>query len=172
MRYKLLRNILLLLSTLLLFSGCQDYKKLQFTSYNIKRIDNISVEKGSLSAILTLNIGVTNPTPTTFTAKDFEATIYSGNGEPFAILTSGDNIIIPPNSENSLNWKIETELLNPLSILASGGFSLENLDVENMTVDYSLAFSGGIRKKFSGRGVELGKLVRALKSAFPDPQSQ
>ena len=75
MRYILLRNILLLLSTWLLFTGCRDYKKLEFKSYEIEKIDNISFGKGSVSATLTLIIEVANPTPTTFTAKDLEATI-------------------------------------------------------------------------------------------------
>jgi LEA14-like dessication related protein len=172
MRYKSLRNILLLLSILLLIGGCQNYKKLQFQSYAIEKIDNISFGKGSVSATLTLNVGVANPTSTTFTAKDLEATIYSGNGDPFAILTSDEKMVIPPNSEDSLKWKIDTELLNPLSVLAAGGFSMENLDVENMTVDYSIVFSGGIRKRFSGKGVVLGDLIRAFKSTLPDSQSQ
>jgi LEA14-like dessication related protein len=172
MRYKLLRNILLLLSTWLLFTGCQDYKKLEFRSYDIEKIDNISFGKGSVSATLTLIIEVANPTPTTFTAKDLEATIYSGNGQPFALLASEDNIIIPAHSEDSLKWKIATDLLNPLSVLASGGFSGENIDVENMTVDYHIVFSGGIRKKLTGKGVVLGDLIRVFKPTSPDSQSQ
>ena len=172
MRYILLRNILLLLSTWLLFTGCRDYKKLEFKSYEIEKIDNISFGKGSVSATLTLIIEVANPTPTTFTAKDLEATIYSGNGQPFALLASEDNIIIPAHSEDSLKWKIATELLNPLSVLASGGFSGENIDVENMTVDYHIVFSGGIRKKLTGKGVVLGDLIRVFKPTSPDSQSQ
>jgi len=170
MRYKLFRNILLLISTLLLVGGCRDYKKLQFKSYNIEQIENISFGKGTVCANLTLIIEVANPTPTTFTAKDLEATIYSGNGQPFALLASEDNIIIPAHSEDFLKWEIATELLNPLSVLVSGGFSAENVDVENMTVDYHIVFSGGIRKKFTGKGVVLGDLIRAFKPASPDSQ--
>lgn len=172
MRYKLFRNILLLISTLLLVGGCRDYKKLQFKSYNIEQIENISFGKGTLCATLNLMIDVANPTSTTFTAKDLEATIYSGNGQPFALLTSMDKLVIPSNSEDSLKWAIKTELLNPLSVLATGGFSVENLDIENMTVDYSLVVFGGIRKKLSGKGVVLGELVRTFKSPSPDSQSQ
>jgi LEA14-like dessication related protein len=170
MIYNFLRNILIWLSTWLLFTGCRDYKKLEFKSYEIEKIDNISFGKGSVSANLTLIIEVANPTPTTFTAKDLEATIYSGNGQPFALLASEDNIIIPAHSEDFLKWEIATELLNPLSVLVSGGFSAENVDVENMTVDYHIVFSGGIRKKFTGKGVVLGDLIRAFKPASPDSQ--
>lgn len=172
MRYKLLRNILLLLSIWLLIAGCQNYKKLQFKSYNIEKIDNLSFGKGSVSATLTLRIGVANPTPSTFTAKELEATIYSGNGQPFAILTSGKSFVIPADSDDSIPWEIETELLNPLSVLASGGFSLENLDVDNMKVDYSIVFYGGMRKKITGKGVVLGDIIRAFQAISPDTPSQ
>lgn len=172
MRYKLLRNILLLISALLLVTSCQDYKKLQFKSYNIEKVNNLSFKKGSVCATLTFNIDVVNPSSTTFKAKDLEAIIYSSNGEPFAQLTSEEEAIIPANNDGPFKWNITTELFNPLSFLASNNFSLDNLDVENMTIDYSLVFSGGFKKKLTGKGVLLEDLIRAFQSTSPDSHSQ
>lgn len=172
MSYKLLRNTLLLISAILLITGCQNYKKLQFKSYNIEKVNNLSFKKGSVCATLIFNIDVVNPSSTTFKATDLEAIIYSGNGEPFAQLTSEEEAIIPANIDGTFKWNITTELFNPLSVLVSNNFLLENLDVENMTVDYSLVFSGGFRKKITGKGVLLEDLIRAFQSTSPDSHSQ
>jgi len=140
----------------LLLCGCTDYKQLKVTSCKIGVLKGLSYSDGKASADLRLDVGVDNPTRSSFDVSDIDAILYYNEGKPFAQITSDKSVNIAPGNDGMIPVLLKVTFLDPLAIMFGG------LDTKGMYADIEAKFhTGMIIKNFSKKGLSVEKLVEA-----------
>lgn len=155
------RFLILTAVAVLTLAGCSvnDYKQLQFKSYDIASITDFNYAKGSVSAEIVINVGVANPTKSRFVLESLDAALYKADGTNFATATAIERAVIPPQSDTLIPVRLDATLFNPMAFMLS-----RDIDPETMTADIdALVRSGNLSKRIKKDKFPLSKLSGKLK---------
>ena len=151
--------LVVMLAALSLSAGCSDYKKLQITSYDIDALDGFSFRSGQASARVKVDLGVLNPTRSSFLLKSFSARLYNQEGEYFGDIVSDGEVLVSPSSDEKVPVMLNITLANPMSLLGGIGRS----DFDKMTADIDMTVkSRSFTKRIKKEGIPLEDLIEGL----------
>lgn len=147
----------------LMFASCSvnDYKQLEFKSYDIASVSGFSYSKGSIGAEIVIDVEVANPTKSQFVLESLDAVLYKEDGSTMATATALERAVILPQSDTLVPLRLDAVLLNPMATMLSNGIALETLTVD---ID-AMVRSGSFSKRITKRGYPLSEISGSLKAA-------
>ncbi|MBR5055765.1 MAG: hypothetical protein IKX03_01060 [Bacteroidales bacterium] len=164
------RYLILLAVALLTLEGCSlnYYKQLQLKSYDIASVTGFNYAKASVSAEVVLDLGVVNPTKSSFTLVSLDATLYKEDGKAFAHATALEPAYILPQSDTLVPLRLDAILYNPMVLMLS-----HDIDLETMTADIdALVKSGKLSKRIKEEKYPLKKLAGKLKGKADNTETK
>jgi len=140
-----MKRILALLVLVLLTAACaKDTRVPVITGYRLSQIGSPGFGPEGVTADLTLEIDVQNPSADRFTVESLSAILYRGTEtSPFANLDLKESAFIEPKSEATIPLPLLARFTRPLALLG-GGFST---DLSTYTADLDLLVRKGSYKK-------------------------
>lgn len=127
----------------LMMASCSfnDYKQLEFKSCNVRSVDNIVYGRGTATADVCIEVGVSNPTRSDFQLLTLDAVLYSAKGDKVATASTDEVTVLAPKCDTILPVHVSAVLFNPMATLLGG-----KLDPETMTVDVDMNVKSGVLK--------------------------
>lgn len=127
----------------LMLAGCSvnDYKQLEFKSCKVRSVENIVYGRGTATADVCLEVGVSNPTRSDFELLALDAVVYSEKGDKIATARTNEVTVLGPECDTLLPVKLEAVLFNPMATLLGS-----KLDPETMSVDVDMDVKSGVLK--------------------------
>lgn len=154
------RIVFCLMLCSLLLCGCNDYKRLEFKSFDVDGFNGFSVTREDASIDMNARIGVANPTRSVFTLIAFDGTAYHADGTLFAKVVSTEQATVPAYSDGIVSVPVKLTIADPLSLFLGG-----KLDVEQMRADYQMKVkAGGMTRTITQYDVPLADLIRNVKA--------
>ena len=134
------RVLISLVAAVLLLGGCalNDYKKLEFKSYDVASITDFSYAKAAVNACVCLDLEVANPTGSGYELQSLIATLYTSSGSKFADAVSLQPAVLAPHSDSTVTLTLNTTIYNPLVIALS-----QKPDFSTMTADIDATVKSG-----------------------------
>lgn len=158
---KNMKRILALLVLVLLAVACtKDTRTPVITGYRLSQIGSPGFGPEGVTADLTLEIDVQNPSADPFTVETLEAILYRGTEtSPFATLVLQESKSIEPKSEATVPLPLKARFTRPLALLG-GGLST---DLSAYTADLDLTVrKGSFKKRITQERVPLDQLGSLL----------
>jgi len=158
---KKMKRILAILVMVLLAAACtKDTRTPVITGYRLSQIGSPGIGPEGVTADLTLEIDVQNPSADRFTVETLEAILYRGvELSPFANLAMQESVSVEPKSEATVPIPLKARFTRPLALLG-GGFST---DLADYTADLDLTIrKGSLKKRITRERVPLDQLGSLL----------
>lgn len=154
-----MRRIVLLLSTLLLLTGCAEYRQIS--------VDNVTVGSfrfnGTSSATIVLKALIDNPTGHTITLETLDAVLLR-EGKDFVKFSLDGAPAAAPRSKDTVDIPIKASVLDPISIITAG-LDFKSWNMEDFVVDGKVVVrsDGGFRNTLNMKKTPLEDIVNGLK---------
>lgn len=158
---KNMKRIVAILVLVLLAAACtKDTRTPVVTGYRLSQIGSPGFGPEGVTADLTFEIDVQNPSADRFTVESLEAILYRGiETSPFANLVLQEAAFIEPKSEATISLPLKARFTRPLALLG-GGLST---DLSTYTADLDLTVrKGSYKKRITQERVPLDQLGRLL----------
>ena len=158
---KNMKRLPALLVLILLATACsQPSSNPEITGYRLGQIGSPVFGLDGVTADLTLEIDVKNPSKAQYTVESLEAILYRGTEtSPFANLVMQESVSIEPRSEATVALPLQARFTRPLALLG-GGFST---DLSAYTADLDLTIrKGSFKKRIQKERVPLDQLGSLL----------
>lgn len=156
-----MKRIVAILVLVLLAAACtKDTRTPVVTGYRLSQIGSPGFGPEGVTADLTFEIDVQNPSADRFTVESLEAILYRGiETSPFANLVLQEAAFIEPKSEATISLPLKARFTRPLALLG-GGLST---DLSTYTADLDLTVrKGSYKKRITQERVPLDQLGRLL----------
>ena len=140
-----MKRLLSVLALILLLAACNsESRNPAIKGYRLSQAGGLGFGIDGVTAALTLDLDVENPSRSTYSLEALEATIYRGlETEPFAEVTMVEPVSIGPRCETTIPVPLNARFTRPLALLG-GGFST---DLADYTADLDLILRKGSFKK-------------------------
>ena len=155
-----MKRILILLASVLMLASCSPSATPVIKSYRLNKVGGLSFGADGVTAELTLDVDVANPSGSRYTLESLEAVLYQGvEVNPFAYLTMRESVSVEPRSEATVSLPLDARFTRPLALLG-GGFST---DLADYTADIDLTLRrGSLKKRITKERIPLAELGNLL----------
>lgn len=155
-----MKRILILLASVLLLASCSPSANPVIKGYRLQQVGGLSFGVEGVTAELTLDLDVENPSSARYTLESLKAILYKGfETSPFANLVMQEPVFIEPRTEATVSLPLDARFTRPLALLG-GGFST---DLSAYTADIDLTIrKGSFKKRITKERVPLDELGSLL----------
>ena len=156
-----MKRILTVLSLVLLLASCnRESRNLVITGYRLGQIGSPAFGLDGVTADLTLDLDIQNPSASRYTVESLKGILYRGTEtSPFADVVMLESVFIEPASEGTVSLPLQARFLRPLALLG-GGFST---DLSAYTADIDLTVrKGSLKKRITRERIPLNQLGNLL----------
>ena len=159
-----MKRILVLLCSVLLLTACHDASRDPvIKGYRLGQASDLSIGASGVTADLTLDVDVENPSSARYTLDDLQAVLYRiPSTQPYAEATLLESVGIEPRSEQTVSLPLTVRFTRPLAILTEG----VSLELSDYVADIDLTIrKGSFKKRIKQERVPLEQLGEWLGSA-------
>lgn len=155
-----MKRILILMASVLLLASCSPSATPVIKACRLQQVGGLSFGAEGVTAELTLDADIDNPSGSRYTLESLDATLYQGiEVSPFAYLTMRKSVSVEPRTEATVSLPLDARFTRPLALL-SGGFST---DLSAYTADIDLTIrKGSLKKRITQERVPLDELGNLL----------
>ena len=153
-----MKKIFPVLLLLLLCVACNDYKKVTFEAVKLSSINIVGMDKANVGIDVTVN----NPTKSQFILDEGSGIFYKDT-TAFAQFQLLEESVVNPNSCDVVPLNLQLQLTNP-KFLLSLGLNLNDLDVDDFSVDANLRVKNGmgVGKRVKLEDIKIKDLLEAV----------
>lgn len=159
-----MKRLLVLFSAVLLLAACHNESRDPvIKGYRLQQLSGLSLGIDGVTADMTLDLDVENPSSARYTLEALQATLYRLNETSrFAEVAMNGTAAIEPRSVDTVQIPLNVRLLRPLALL-TGDF--EGFDFSQFCADVDLTIrKGGLKKRIQKERVPLSALEKLLSS--------
>ena len=152
-----------LLTLVLLLAGCSNASREPvIKGYRINQVGGVSFGLDGLSADVSLDLDIDNPSGAKYIVEDLQATVFPANDTVrYADIYLKEKATIPAKSSGTVAIPLDVRLRRPLSML-SGGLSG---DLSKYVADIDLTIrKGSLKKRIQKERLPLEKIAELLGS--------
>ena len=152
-----MKRILVLLCSVLLLAACHDASRDPvIKGYRLNQVSDLSIGQGGVTADMTLDVDVENPSSARYTLEDLQAVLYRNNATaPYADVTMQESVLIAPRSEQTVSIPLTVRFTRPLSLLTEG----VSTDLSDYVADIDLTIrKGSLKKRIKQEQVPLERI--------------
>ena len=166
-----MKRLLVLLSAVLLLAACHNESRDPvIKGYKLEQVSGLSLGAEGVTADMTLDLDVENPSSARYTVESLEAILYRlDETSRFAYVTMDGTATIEPKSEKTVAIPLNVRLLRPLALLTG---DMNGLDISQYCADVDLTVrKGGLKKRIQRERVplaQLGQLLGTTQNPKPD----
>lgn len=141
-------------------------KEPSITGYKVAGISDLSMGKGSASAVLRIDLDVDNPTRIAYAIDSLSAIVYNEKSAKFADAVLKEPVVAAAKTTGTIPVYLNVTFDKPLSLMSSSLLNGSSFNMDGYTVDLDTQIAAGkISKRIRKDGISIAELIKIIETA-------